>query len=109
MRHKKPENFLTAVAKQGDGIVEARQLGKREQASEALLMGLRLTEGVDLSGIARRFDIPAGQLVDAKKRDLYCGLGLTWQDGERFGVTDAGMPLLDALLGELVPAELVSS
>ncbi|MBX7493072.1 radical SAM family heme chaperone HemW [Qipengyuania sp. 1NDW9] len=109
LRHKKPENFLTAVAKQGDGIVEARQLGRREQASEALLMGLRLTEGVDLSGIARRFDIPSGQLVDAKKRDLYCGLGLTWQDGERFGVTDAGMPLLDALLGELVPAELVSS
>jgi oxygen-independent coproporphyrinogen-3 oxidase len=30
-----------------------------------------------------------------------------WQDGSRIGVTPAGMPLLDALLGDLVSQALV--
>ncbi|MBX7540704.1 radical SAM family heme chaperone HemW [Qipengyuania sphaerica] len=107
-RHKKPENFLAAVEAQGDGIAEHRVLGLREQASEALLMGLRLEEGVDLGAMAQRFGVPQVGLVDSSKLALYRDLGLAWADGERIGVTGAGMPLLDALLGELVPAELVS-
>ena len=108
LRHKKPENYLAAVDRQGDGVVEARRLGNREQASEAMLMGLRLAEGVNLSELASRFGLPATGLVEPKKLHLYRGLGLVWTQGERLGVTDAGMPLLDGLLGELVPAELVS-
>ena len=48
-------------------------------------------------------------LVDQGKLELYSGLGLVVRKGDHLGVTDAGMPLLDALLGELVPAELVNS
>jgi len=33
VRHKKPENFLSAVARQGDGIVDARPLAVSEQAA----------------------------------------------------------------------------
>ena len=33
----------------------------------------------------------------------------TWSEGARIGVAEAGMPLLDALLGELVPAALVAA
>lgn len=108
-RHKKPENFLAAVERQGDGIAESRKLGLREQASEALLMGLRLDEGVHLPSLSGRFGIESDRLVDTNKLDLYSGLGLVHTDGSRLNVTDAGMPLLDALLGELVSAELVSS
>ncbi|WP_226700840.1 radical SAM family heme chaperone HemW [Qipengyuania gaetbuli] len=106
-RHKKPENYLAAVEAQGDGIAEARTLGLREQASEALLMGLRLNEGVDLDDMSRRFGVAKEDLVDDAKLALYRDLGLAWSKDERIGVTEAGMPLLDALLGELVPAELV--
>ncbi|MXO50547.1 coproporphyrinogen III oxidase [Erythrobacter gaetbuli] len=106
-RHKKPENYLAAAEAQGDGIVEARTLTLREQASEALMMGLRLNEGVDLAEMSRRFDVAKEELVDDAKLALYRGLGLAWSEDERIGVTEAGMPLLDALLGELVPAELV--
>lgn len=106
-RHKKPENYLAAVETHGDGIAEARTLGLREQASEALLMGLRLNEGVDLAEMSRRFDVAKEDLVDDAKLALYRDLGLAWSKDERIGVTEAGMPLLDALLGELVPAELV--
>ncbi len=108
-RHRKPENFLAAVDRQGDGIAEHRVLGRNEQASEALLMGLRLAEGVDLAELAQRFDVPPTQLIDDHKLALYRDLGLVWTQAERLGVTDRGMPLLDALLGELVAGELVSS
>lgn len=109
LRHKKPENFLAAVANHGHGIVEQRLLGKREQASEALLMGLRLAEGIDLRELEIRFDVSQHDLVDGAKTELYRDLGLIWSDDERIGVTNAGMPLLDALLGELIPGELVNS
>ncbi len=108
-RHKKPENFLAAVDRQQHDIAEARSLGQREQASEALLMGLRLTEGVDLAALSDRFGVPETALVDESKLEFYSGLGLVVRKGDHLGVTDAGMPLLDALLGELVPAELVNS
>ena len=108
VRHKKPENWLSGVTRNGHGLAEERPLGHREQAAEALLMGLRLREGVDLIGMAARFDLPVAALCHAGKLEFYTGQGLIWQQGARIGVTPAGMPLLDGLLGELVPAELVS-
>ncbi len=109
VRHKKPENWLAAVAAKGDGLAEERVLSANEQAGEALLMGLRLVEGVDLAVLAQRFGFPASQLVDAAKADFYAQKGLIWQDRGLMGVTSAGMPLLDGLLGELVCTDLVSA
>ena len=109
LRHRKPENWLDAVAERGHGIVEERTLGRREQASEALLMGLRLREGIDLATLSQRFGIPAEQLIERQRLQLHASLGLMLQAGTRISVTEAGMPLLDALLGELVPAELAAA
>ena len=109
VRHKKPENWLSAVARNGHGIAEERDLIPREQAAEALLMGLRLREGIDLKALAARFGLPAADLIDAAKLKFYVGQGLAWQAGSRIGVTPEGMPLLDGLLGELVPAQLVQA
>jgi len=109
VRHKKPENWLSAVAANGHGIAESRVLGTREQAAEAMLMGLRLREGLDLAALAARFTLAPAALLDPAKAELYRQQGLVWQDSARVGVTEAGMPLLDALLGELVPADLVEA
>ena len=109
MRHRKPENYLAAAAAQRHGIAEVRALDRAEQASEALLMGLRLAEGVDLADMARRFGGNPAALIDQAKAQLYHDLGMVWSDGDRFGVTEQGMPLLDALLGELVAPDLVAS
>lgn len=108
VRHRKPENWLEAVAANGHGIVEARSLGQREQASEAMLMGLRLAEGVPLSAMARRFGLTEAELCDPDKLAFYIAQGLAWRDAAQIGVTLMGMPLLDGLLAELVPAGLVT-
>jgi putative oxygen-independent coproporphyrinogen III oxidase len=106
-RHRKPENFLAAVGRNGHGLVEERALNPREQAAEALLMGLRLREGVDPAAMAERFGV--GVALEPHKLALYESLGLVWKAGERIGVTPQGMPVLDALLGELVPDALAAA
>ena len=105
VRHRKPENYLTAVSKHGHGISEERPLPAHEQAAEALMMGLRLDEGVDLATLARRFGISDEALIDRGKLALYEGQRLVRRDGTRIAVTEPGMPLLDALLPELIALE----
>lgn len=107
-RHRKPENFLTAVERHGDGIASHQPLGSYEQASEALLMGLRLREGIDIAELSRRFGVETANLLDSRKVATYRDLGFLWQEEDCIGVTMKGMPLLDALLGEIVPSELVN-
>ena len=109
VRHKKPENFLKAIATQGNGIAEARALAVSDQAAEALLMGLRLTEGVDLAALSARFGLPLAGLVDEAALARLADLGLVWREGARIGVAPPGRGLLDALLGELVADSLVTA
>ena len=109
MRHKKPENFLTAVGRQGHGMSETSALSRSDQAVEALLMGLRLAEGVDLAALARRLGFAPEALIDPAKLALHCELGLVRSEGSRLIVTDTGMPLLDGLLGDLVAPGLVAA
>ena len=109
VRHKKPENWLSAVAEHGHGVAEERVLARPEQASEALLMGLRLAEGVDLAELSTRFGIAANELIDRERLRFHASIDLVREKGSRIAVTDAGMPLLDALLGELVAGDLVTA
>jgi len=109
VRHRKPENWLAALAEHGNGIAEERALGRHEQASEALLMGLRLAEGIDLTALSRRFSMPERELIDLEGLAFHASLGLVRQEGSRVVVTEAGMPLLDGLLAELVCESLVAA
>jgi len=109
VRHKKPENFLSAVARQGDGIVDARPLAVSEQAAEALLMGLRLTEGVDLAALSARFGLPREGLINEEALARLADLGMMWVSEERIGVAPEGRGVLDALLAEVVADTLVAA
>lgn len=109
VRHRKPENWLESIANLRHGIVEERPLPLHEQASEALLMGLRLREGIEPAALGARFNLQEHELIDAARFAFYAKQGLCWRLGERIGVTEAGMPLLDGLLAEVVPAELVGA
>lgn len=107
-RHRKPENWLAAVSRNGHGLSEERALGIREQASEALLMGLRLAKGIDLTALAARFGLARPALLDLGRLAFYRDLGMVWEQDGRVGITATAMPLLDGLLAELVPEELVT-
>ncbi len=99
-RRKKPENFLAAVARNGHGIESEEALAPETQATEALLMGLRLEEGVDVTEISTRTGV--AKLVDEATVARLSALGLV-QSGDRLRVTPAGMLLLDRILAEIIP------
>jgi len=107
VRHKKPENFLKAVSERGHGIAEQTMLSQDEQISEALLMGLRLVEGIDLAALEWRFERPRSTMVNAKALATYTDLGFVWQDGSRIGVEPQGMGVLNTLIEALVVDDLV--
>jgi oxygen-independent coproporphyrinogen-3 oxidase len=101
-RRRKPENWIEAVARNGHGIEVEDALSPGERAMEAMLMGLRLAEGIDLDRIAMLGDRPFDQLIDRRATDLLIAQGLVSLDGARLRATDAGMPVLNAILGEVV-------
>ena len=102
LRHRKPENWMTAVTRNGHGLQGEESLDGRERAREALLMGLRLAEGVDLDRIARLSGLPVDMLVDRDAVVRIAGHGMIRQDGQRLRVDPAAMLLLDAILPEIV-------
>jgi oxygen-independent coproporphyrinogen-3 oxidase len=101
-RHKKPENFIAAVTRNGHGLKVETDLPPHERATEAMLMGLRLTEGIDLARVEARCGLPREAFVDADAVARLAEQGLMRQDGDRLAVTDAGILLLDSILSEVV-------
>jgi oxygen-independent coproporphyrinogen-3 oxidase len=96
VRHKKPENWLSGLTRNGHGMVEETPLDPKEQLTEALLMGLRLREGVDIARLGHGIDWQAAGRLEAQ--------GLLAREEGRLKVLPPGMLLLDAILGEIVSA-----
>ncbi|HYJ29074.1 MAG TPA: radical SAM family heme chaperone HemW [Allosphingosinicella sp.] len=91
-RHKKPENFLSALARNGHGIEEETAIPPGDAAVEALLMGLRLSEGVPLARVEA--------VLDRAAVDRLAVLGLLAIEDGRLRAPRA--LLLDAILAEIV-------
>ncbi len=94
-RHKKPENFLSAIARNGNGIGQSQRLSRRDSDLETLMMGLRLREGVAINRFA-----PA--LLDFDAVTRFIGEGLLERNNARLCTTARGRLVLDALLAELI-------
>jgi oxygen-independent coproporphyrinogen-3 oxidase len=99
VRHRKPENFLSAVRRNGHGISEEAPLSSTQAADEALVMGLRLTEGLDVGATARRFGFDS--IVDWTKVDRLVASRHLTRNGERIAPSASGRLLLDHILGEI--------
>ena len=104
VRHKKPENWLAAVDHQRHGIAEEEALDPATRLTEALLMGLRMREGVDLARLAALGGVPVGEAIDSAAAARLADQGLLVLDGTRISVTGGGMPVLNAILAELAVA-----
>ena len=104
-RHKKPENFLSAIDRNGNALASEEPLGPASRATEALLMGLRLAEGICVDRLAQKTGIAPETLLDTDAVERIAKLNLIQRDGSRVIVTSQGMPLLDAILPEIVAVE----
>jgi oxygen-independent coproporphyrinogen-3 oxidase len=103
-RHKKPENWMSAVERNSHGLQEERPLDAQERGAEALMMGLRLTGGLDLARVSASTGLPIPALVDETAINRLAGHGLLARNRDHLRVTAQGLLLLDAILPEIVSA-----
>ncbi len=101
-RHKKPENWLKSVLRNGHGCQLEDPLMPAERAREALVMGLRLREGVDLEALAMRCNVEPHTLIDRRRAELLEDHDLVSLRGQHLRVLPKGVLLLDRILAELV-------
>jgi putative oxygen-independent coproporphyrinogen III oxidase len=102
VRHRKPENFLSSLIRHGHPIAEESPLSPFEASDEALVMGLRIAEGIDVQAIADRFGLP--QIVDWNRVDRLVASGHLHRHGTRIALSASGRLLLDHILGEIALA-----
>ena len=101
-RHRKPENFLSGVARNDNGLKVEQALSPETRAMEALMMGLRLAEGVNLEELVAKTGLAMADMVDADEVAGLAALGFVEQREGRLTVQPKGMPLLDALLRKII-------
>jgi len=95
---KRPEAWLMRVEANGHGIVTDDDLSCEERADEFLLMGLRLSEGID----PLRYAALAGRPLDPRRIALLRDEGAIVVDTDgRLRVTRVGFPVLDAVVADL--------
>jgi oxygen-independent coproporphyrinogen-3 oxidase len=95
---REPQAWLTRVQERGHGLVSDEALTQEEIGDEFLLMGLRLTEGVD----PLRFVQLSGRALDSRRIKLLLDQGaVELTPRGRLRATKAGFPVLDAVVADL--------
>jgi oxygen-independent coproporphyrinogen-3 oxidase len=101
-RHRAPEPWADLVERHGHGTAQQEPVTPRDQAREMLLMGLRLTAGVDAARFAARTGMALDDALDEDVRQQAEAEDyLTW-DGRTLAATGAGRLRLDSLLAALL-------
>jgi oxygen-independent coproporphyrinogen-3 oxidase len=86
-------------------VVDEQVLDRATDASDTLILGLRLNEGVDIAAFERRFGL-ALQQAAGSQLDQLCGYGLLERAGGRLRLTQRGRLLSNEVFVRLLPEEL---
>lgn len=93
--------YIDRVGAGAEVRVDRRQLGHEERLEEALFMGLRLTDGVDVPAVSQRYGI---DIWSRYGPDLlpYREAGLLEYDGGRLALTRRGMLLANDVMAVFI-------
>ncbi len=92
-----PNRWLQAVD-QGSGEKERTELSAQDQANEYLMMGLRVSEGLDID----RFNSLSGQPLPKTKLEHLTDIGMIEQKDRRLIATQDGRAVLNSVIRELL-------
>lgn len=93
-----PKAWATKVRTSGNGLSSDEPVSMPDQASEMMLMGLRLSEGVSLA----RFEALSGKPLAAEPLEILEKTEMVRRDGDRLTVTGTGRPVLNTVLATLL-------
>ena len=101
-RHRAPEPWAERVERQGHGTASEDPVPPGDRAREMLLMGLRLTDGVDRARFAARTGLALESALDQDTLRAALDEGYLAESGAGLRATREGRLRLDALLAVLV-------
>jgi putative oxygen-independent coproporphyrinogen III oxidase len=93
-----PQLWLDRVAQQGNGEAPRDTIPLDEQATEYLMMCLRLREGIDMA----RYTTLAGAPLPQNQIEMLQDQGLVVQSGSNLAATDTGRAVLNGILRALL-------
>ncbi|MBO0734338.1 MAG: coproporphyrinogen III oxidase [Methylocapsa sp.] len=95
---RQPEKWLAAVESHGHGLVEDELLSPEEQGDEFLLLGLRLSEGIEPGA----FEAVSGHGLNSRRIASLIADGMVeYTPQGRLRVSAEGFPVLDAVVADL--------
>jgi oxygen-independent coproporphyrinogen-3 oxidase len=94
---RNPERWCSLVEAKGSGIIESQILSRVEEADERLLMGLRLSEGLDLTTFGRS----ANLALKSSTVHALVSAGFLERRGSRIIATRSGRLVLNRVVLEL--------
>jgi putative oxygen-independent coproporphyrinogen III oxidase len=97
-----PEAWLEQVEASGAGTAEDRLVQAQEAAGEALMMGLRLVQGIDRARFRRVTGADPVDAVAPRALEALVANGFLAVDAERLAATAAGRQRLNAVLERLL-------
>ncbi len=97
-----PSAWLTAVQSGGGGTQKRTILKREERFQEILLMGLRLTEGIDFKRFEKLFGTPLMTQLDTQKLGRLIDGGFLEKRKNALSATDEGRQRLNAVLAALI-------
>jgi oxygen-independent coproporphyrinogen-3 oxidase len=97
-----PRGWLERVERVGHGERRREPIASEDQALEMLLMGLRLTEGIELERLARASGRPVDQSLRVEALAAFIEDGWLERDDRRLRATEEGFLRLNAIIAALI-------
>jgi len=101
-QEKAPETWAARVARDGHATAERLAVPAEDAVAEAVMMGLRLAEGIDEARFARQTGVALDRALDAGRLARLVAGGFVVRRGGRVVATAAGRAVLNAVTAELL-------
>ncbi len=102
--HSAPDIWLERAGRDGNGAHVPELLSSSDMFMEALMMGLRLTSGIDINMLQQKTEIGFEDGVDMAHFQIVCDEGWAVRDGKNIALTIEGLLRLNAIVPYLISA-----
>lgn len=99
---KSPERWLERVEQSGTGLIAEVELSLRERMEEAVMMGLRLRDGIDYADWQSRTGLDLRRALSQPKLKALSEQGFIDADEKHIKTTGAGRLLLNLITAQLL-------
>jgi oxygen-independent coproporphyrinogen-3 oxidase len=102
--HKRPAEWMEAVAAQGHGAIGHEIITPRDQFEEILMGGLRVKDGVDLGRAEKETELAWGDVIDASRLDVLLDQGWLSLEDQHLKPSREGWLRVDSILPYILKA-----